>query len=230
LHVVVCRTEDAPGYFLERLQHLSFNTTLAEIDKATLRALKEGLAAPNRTVCTDGWPPVGPTDHDGRRQDLKELLSTLDETGRHLLLLTRTIDQGWSAATEMVLLREFAEMLASKFRANPDGVQAVVIFTVAAGPGAEALAFDFSRMWHPAAPSNCGVCVQLRSVGVDELTSWKQALKNAWGENELFLREVDSQFKGSALKPLNEIVVGLSDSLKEYIMSALGAASPPRRT
>ncbi len=224
LHVLVCKENDAHAYFLERLQHLSFNTKLTDAEQSKLNALKRGLAASTWSVRPGGWPQM--KDVDRRKKDLANLLSLLDVNGRHLLMLSRTIDAAWSATAEGYLLREFANMLSDHFKTNPKGIQVVVSFIVSAGVDTDALASEFAGLWAKETPPHCGVCVRLSQIGKDDLIEWRTYLGGAWGENGDFAKAVDDQFQGAILKPLNVVADGLSEALIKYISTVLERTDP----
>jgi len=226
LHVVVCRQDDAHPYFMERLAHLSFEIKPDTIERSRLEALAKGLNAPTRILQIKAWPQQNEIAR--RRKDLANQLALLDAKGRHLLLLSRTIDSTWNSATEEPLLSDFATMLAARFEDNRDGIQAVVFFIVMNGQDSDTLAQQFAGLWNASAPPNCGVCVELSRVGLDDLEEWRTYLENAWAANPAFSAAIRSQFDGARLKPLDAVAKGLNDSLSKYIADTLDKIGLPR--
>jgi hypothetical protein len=221
LHVVVCGQEDAPGYFIDRLAHLSFEATPGNVKQSKLEALTKGLNAPSRAFQPDAWPQL--KEFDKRRKELANLVGLLDTKSRHLLVLSRTIDDAWNTSTEEPLLREFAAMLASRFGGNRDLIQAVVFFIVSKGPRTE-----FAGLWRRDVPPYCGVCVELSRVGLDDLGEWRDFLAKAWNESQNFAEAISGQFSGAALKPLDVVAKGLNESLSRYIADTLDKIGLPK--
>jgi hypothetical protein len=237
LHVVVCREDDAHLYFMDRLEHLSFEIKPDMIERSRVEALTKGLNAPTRDVLKTAWPQQN--DVERRRRDLANLLVLIDSKARHLLLLSQIIDRSWSLAIEDQLLRDFAAMLAAKFADNRDGIQAVVFFIVAnareMSDGKEivnvrdtdALTTQFSGLWSASAPPNCGVCVTLSRIGLSDLDGWRSYLEKAWAANSGFSTAIRSQFDGARLKPLEAVAKGLDDRLSKYIGETLDRSGLP---
>ncbi|MGY3404116.1 hypothetical protein ACVWZV_000229 [Bradyrhizobium sp. GM5.1] len=229
LHVVVCRADDAHFHFIKRLKFLSFESRPDGISQLRLMALTKGLSAPSRTPQSGVWPQQDELKQ--RHDELSDIVQVLDPGGRYLLLLSRTIDAAWSLATEEPLLTEFAAMLAGHFGENRDGIQAVVFFIVADGEDNDAVIRQFAGLWNVSAPPNCGVCVRLSHVGIDELEEWSSVLESAWKADNTFKAAIASQFNGAQLKPLNIVAQGLDVSLCNYIAESLdrsGQLGEPR--